>query len=187
MKKPKTCANGRFWGTEGDWDPPQKGSIHNGIYTIRHRTGSFHRTFKVSSPSSRSRFYGKRIVSILIGPDNTSDYQGFGFFSESEGIQYWRRFEDSQWVQTAEMFSKWMRHGPTEEMTSDWEIDSATFCIVCNRVLTTPASIKTGIGPVCAGRENPYVDERRRRLCELLLKAEALEMEIDNGRHQRTS
>lgn len=129
--------------------------VFNGIYTIKSAETGDHRTFKISTQGEKSAFApGKRVVSLFTGTDNTSDdhYTGFAFIDD-HGILVWaKKLDDKIWATYADMlwtlaldgaFSRWADKG--------FVIMGEGRCLRCNRTLSTPESIKNGIGPVCAG------------------------------------
>ncbi len=123
-------------------------TTHNGKWTIENPATGGHRTFQIRTQADDARFApGKRIVALLSGPDNTSDYQGFGFV-ENGRIKVWRKKQDTVFVKFAHMLAN----------PKYWEDKGLVYhfegkCRRCNRTLTTPESIESGIGPVCGGRE----------------------------------
>ncbi len=129
--------------------------IFNGIYTIQSTRTGDHRTFRISTQVATAEFApGLRVVGLLTGPDNQNDYTGFGFVDE-EGIHVWsnKRGSDTLWEKYAEMLwslaldavlSPWVQNG--------YRLMMEGRCLKCNRVLTEPTSVTTGIGPVCAER-----------------------------------
>jgi hypothetical protein len=122
-------------------------AVHDGIVTIANPQTGQHRTFKVETiRNEESPLKGKRIVSLLIGPDNGEDYKGFAFATES-GVAVWKRFRDTDngvWEKYASMLSYpalWGRKGVKYLCEAR--------CRRCSRRLTVPESIADGIGPVC--------------------------------------
>lgn len=109
--------------------------------------------------------YTIEIAAILSGPDNEEDYQGFAFVKDS-GFAIWKskRGQNGR-VSTFEWYAKILEAislTPDEmaEVEVDVELAGRRYTVViskrcsrCNRRLTTPESIRAGIGPVCAGRE----------------------------------
>lgn len=123
---------------------------HNGEITIRNTETGNHRTFKISMVNnSESNLHGKRIVSLLTGSDNQRDYTGFGFVNDGI-IKVWgKKYAESKiWQQYANMLQFPQDYPKCEYMF-------AGTCRKCNRKLTTPESVKSGIGPICsAGGED---------------------------------
>jgi hypothetical protein len=128
--------------------------VFNGFYTIKSGKTSQHRTFKIHTQDDKAAFApGKRVVSLLTGTenDNPEHYTGFAFIDE-DGIHVWeKKRAEKNWGIYADMLwtlsldgahSKWADKGYTMMMSGR--------CIRCNRLLTTPDSIKSGIGPICA-------------------------------------
>jgi len=142
--------------------------MFNGTYTIESPKGG-HRTFKVATVL-RGKLEGRRVVSLLTGPDNESSWSGFGFVEES-GIAVWGRRNRSVrgLVSTPQARAEWLTFTHREKLsTMLWSLstegEASQFyrlgyrlllegrCLICNRKLTTPESITSGVGPVCAGR-----------------------------------
>ncbi len=131
--------------------------LFNGTYTIRNRTTGKHRTFRITTQKPDATFApGRRVVSLLTGADNTRDYTRFGFVSDA-GIEVFAKHralaggKPTDWEQYARMLwdlavenGRWL--------AASHELQQAGTCILCNRLLTDPVSIATGIGPVCGGR-----------------------------------
>lgn len=117
---------------------------HNGRITASNPATGNHRTFRVRTQPQDAKFApGKRVVSLLVGPDNESDYQGFAFVDEF-GIQVWRSKLGGVYETYARMLANpdaWAEKGV------EWQFEGR--CRVCNRALTDPVSIELGIGPVC--------------------------------------
>jgi len=129
--------------------------VFNGIYTIQSAKTGEHRTFKIHTQDEKSEFApGKRIVGLLTGPENSADesYTGFAFIDDL-GIHVWsKKRGQGQWETYAGMlwslsidgaFSSWAEKGFT--------IMGSGTCMRCNRLLSTPESVASGIGPICAG------------------------------------
>jgi len=122
--------------------------IYNGTYTINSPTGVY-RTFKIRTVGKRSKMKeGTRIISIKEG----HGYVGFGFVNE-KNIFVWNKMKDSFHTACADMIvdfsenpsgNKWVARGV--------EFLLSKRCKVCNKKLTTPESVESGIGPVCGRR-----------------------------------
>lgn len=129
--------------------------LFNGRYTIESKQTGEHRTFWVRTQEKDAKFApGRRLVMLLTGSqnDNPDDYTAFGF-AEEFGIRIfpskqansprWAQFADLLWTLALDgAFSSWTEKG--------FRILVEGACCRCNRPLTTPESIRRGIGPVCA-------------------------------------
>lgn len=129
--------------------------IKNGTFTIiSDRTGD-HRTFRIKT-IRKGPLKDERILGILTGPDNLYNYKGFAFVND-DSIVVWKKFRDvGDWKKFANLVQCLARRG---ELAPDGRIRvegvpaSLLFqgkCCRCNRALTVPSSIESGIGPVCA-------------------------------------
>lgn len=124
-------------------------STHNGIVSMLSlRTGE-HRTFRIRTQKEDAKFMpGKRLVAILAGPDNESDYRAFGVLDDDGQIHLWKKHQSEkfyQWVALALMHP--------ERFLDRVEFSFDGRCRRCNRLLTDPQSVASGIGPTCAGIE----------------------------------
>jgi hypothetical protein len=135
------------------------GRVKNGTYTlVSNKTGA-HRTLRISTVmNKKSGLYGKRILSLLIGPDNQSDYIGFAFVNDDNSIKVWGAYRctltQNIGVSLVALLTRG-RVGLDGSVTAEGISGHVLFksaCCVCNRPLTDPESIRSGIGPVCAGR-----------------------------------
>ena len=123
-------------------------TTHNGRITISNPATGGHRTFRIRTQPMESNFApGKRVLSILDGPDNERDYQGFGFV-DSFGVHVWSKKRIGDWLTFADMIEN-----PTKWQGLGAEYMHEGTCRRCNRTLTDPESIRSGIGPICAGKE----------------------------------
>lgn len=122
---------------------------HNGTLTVvSGKTGS-HRTFKIKTQPADAKFKpGSRIISMMTGPDNEVSYESFGEVTGS-GINVWFK-KRAKYDAYASMLSRLpylMENGKADVMF-------ATTCRRCNRKLTSPESISSGIGPQCSMQED---------------------------------
>lgn len=124
--------------------------IYNGFYTLTFPDGS-HRTFRVHTKKADAKFApGKRIISILIGPQNTTDYEGFGFVSET-GVTVWKSKRGPKDIPSKlESYAGIIWDLATGEAIDGYSLHVSRRCLRCNRELTDPESIERGIGPVCS-------------------------------------
>lgn len=120
--------------------------ISNGFYTVTFPDGS-HRTFRIRTERN-GVFAGRRTFAMLIGPDNTADYEGIGFVTD-DGIQVWKRFKNTKQADYAMIV--WMMAVNGVE-SKGHELLVSKRCLVCNHLLTDDESIRTEIGPTCRKR-----------------------------------
>jgi hypothetical protein len=121
---------------------------HNGIITVENPARGTHRTFRIETQPADAKFApGERILSLLIGADNEADYLGIGFVKDDGRVFLWKRYQTEQHFALARVLQK-VEHFKSIGLVYHFE----GRCRKCNRVLTTPESIKSGIGPTCAKR-----------------------------------
>lgn len=124
-------------------------TAQDAVITITsHRTGQ-HRTFKIRT-CRRGVFKGKRVVSLLTGPNNNEagDWTGFAFASEF-GVHVWSRLRGwSALPSNYDIFAK-MIENPSRYIAKGSTYQVSTTCTKCGRVLTDPASIEANMGPEC--------------------------------------
>lgn len=119
---------------------------HNGKFTVKSTRTGEHRTFRIRTMDKKSSFApGKRVLDLLSGPDNENDYVGFAFVDDF-GIHLWSKKRTEQYAALATMLEHLQKH----EDAGRVEVYAETTCRCCNRTLTTPESVRTGIGPKCA-------------------------------------
>ena len=125
---------------------------HNGKFTIKSTATGEHRTFRVKTQAENAPFApGKRILSLLIGSDNVNNYQQFAFVDEF-GVHVWTKKRTPQYLAFKAMLENLTKH----EEAGRVEVFAETTCRRCNRVLTDPISVTTGIGPICEEYENGH-------------------------------
>ncbi len=124
-------------------------SLHNAIVTIRNPATGDHRTFKVSSNRQGTRF-----VSLLTGSDNQSDYTAFAIVGSGayDKIAFtFKKYKTqpgdkkTQWEKFTDLLNRPLHY--QNERGLEYHI--STRCRRCNRVLSVPRSIQTGLGPEC--------------------------------------
>ena len=121
---------------------------HNGIITARSPKTGDHRTFRISTQPGDAKFApGRRVVSLLVGPDNRADYQPFAFVTEQGYVLVWRRYETGVHSRLADVLN---RADQYEQLGVVFNFEG--HCRKCNKLLTTPDSVARGLGPVCQQR-----------------------------------
>lgn len=144
--------------------PDQVPHIYNGTYTMDN--GSRHLTFQIYT-ATRGPLRGKRIVKRQL---QYGEFQGFAFVNADGTLGVWRRFEQ----QSNDLYMVWARillaglnnrdndapgvdqiqmvgNDPTPVT---FTVQRTRSCRRCNRQLTVPTSIESGIGPECARRSS---------------------------------
>lgn len=124
--------------------PPLAQPLWNGFYTLRCPDGS-HLTFRIQTKMTGER---RRVISQLIGPENTTDYESFGWV-EDDGIHVWSRWQKTKRQEYARILV--LLHEGCE--ADGYELLLSKRCFVCNRQLTDPVSIDLGVGPTCRSRQ----------------------------------
>jgi hypothetical protein len=123
------------------------------------------RTFQIRRQAVDAEFApGKTVVSLLTGPENTSDYTGFAFADENDGIRIWRSKRESAHFRyyagmVAEFLGGRLEGGGEDAEDQYLVVNDRTYsvhaerrCAICGRDLTTPESVERGIGPICASK-----------------------------------
>ncbi len=131
---------------------------HDCVVTLTSpRTGD-HRTFKIATvregkgeDKTKGGLAGKRIVSLLVGPDNVNDFSGFAFVNDGGIVKVWSRLRGNGVLSDYEKFADlltnpnyWASRGVTYQFSLR--------CTRCGRPLTHPSSLISGMGPICEGR-----------------------------------
>lgn len=128
---------------------------HNGKFTIQNRVTGEHRTFRVKTQAIDASFApGRRTVGLLTGKDNENAYTNFAFM-DRDGITVWTKKQGGPYDVYARMLYTLVVDGAFSPYAEKYSLQYETVCRVCNRTLTEPESIRTGIGPICAGRAAP--------------------------------
>lgn len=133
--------------------------MFNGTYTMISTTGE-HRTFKIHTQPKGATFApGARIVSILKGTDNnddSNDWLSFGFVSPTGQVRVWKSRRGTEanpsfFDKCAAILTSYGEFGEKSRFVKfGIRIALEKRCIRCNRKLTNPTSLETGIGPECA-------------------------------------
>jgi len=126
-------------------------ATHNGTITMENPVTGQHRTVCIrTQPDDDSFRPGARIASLLVGPDNSRDYQGFAFVLKNGQVLVWQRLRGNGVPSVYDKLAVMIQDPARFEGRVNYFF--ATKCCRCNRKLTTPASIERGTGPVCASR-----------------------------------
>lgn len=120
--------------------------LPDGTYTVEMAQG--HRTYQVKTQKPDAKFApGQRIVSVLSGSDNETDYVGLGFVStDHRGVhrlRAWKKYHAS---------GRETQEGVLMLLENPRAALVAGKCARCRRTLTTPESLARGLGEECAGK-----------------------------------
>lgn len=126
---------------------------YNGCLTVTNPATGNHRTFRIKAVM-KGKLAGRRIIQLLTGPDNTSNYNGFGFVNDDGTISVWKKFVGDtvgglKDVTVYEQLADIVQHADWFAQERGLRYQFSVRCRRCNRELTDPESIECGIGPVC--------------------------------------
>lgn len=122
--------------------------ISNGTFTLINKATTTYVTLKILTVQ-KGKLQGKRIVSRLVGTDNENSYKGFAFVDENDNIKVWRSQRSPKNLQTAHILRSLAMYDFHSNYADKVEMKVSKRCVRCNRKLTTPESIRLGIGPLC--------------------------------------
>jgi len=135
--------------------------IPSGIFTV---SGPFgHRTFSIERQSEKAEFKpGKRIIYLLVKHDNELDWKPFGDVHDGVvrwPINVWLKIRQSPDGDDFVFYAERLTHmivggfrrfiGP-DGQSHTYQLMMSRRCFRCDRRLTTPESIASGIGPECS-------------------------------------
>jgi hypothetical protein len=128
---------------------PTKSKINNGTITLINNEKGSHLTLTIKTVKKEGNFQGKRIISRLVGRDNTRDYEGFGFVNNNDTISLWTKHRNAKNAQIAHIVRSLFVEGNASKFAKTVSMEVSKRCMRCNSKLTTPQSLEDGIGPVC--------------------------------------
>jgi len=91
----------------------------------------------------------KWFVSLLSGPENTSDYTYMGML-DAVGFRVTKASKFAADSTPVRAFNYFWKHVAAGQMAPQVEVRHEGHCGRCGRTLTVPESIDSGIGPECA-------------------------------------
>lgn len=129
------------------------------VLTLKSRKTGTRYTYRVDAPKvdPEAPRPHHRFVSVLTGPDNTSDYAYIGLINNSAGptfrLTHKSRLTDASLpVRAFRYFCERVLAHPDAPIPPDLEVRHEGRCGACGRMLTVPESIDRGIGPECAAK-----------------------------------
>lgn len=127
------------------------------VFTLVSKTTGERRTFRVAAPKDAQPGDALRFVSLLTGPDNTSNYEYVGLITKANGALVARasrgRMPTQPLMAVGWLLAQLQRalHGEPSRL-DQVEFWHEGRCCRCGRRLTVPESIASGIGPECANK-----------------------------------
>lgn len=119
----------------------------NATVTLKSVVSGVHFTYRIrKSEDGQMQF-----VSVLTGSDNESSYSYLGFVRRDVYF-HGRKSKIGEQAPSAKAFAWAWRSLAQGTMPPSLEVWHEGRCGRCNRKLTHPTSIATGLGPECAGR-----------------------------------
>jgi hypothetical protein len=118
-------------------------------FTVDNGKGE-HYTFKATTKDGYQQGTKVTFLSVLTGPDNTSDFTYLGMINSGE-VTLTKKSKynaDSKLYKVAKWAVRQVYHNL--DLPEGYNIQHAGKCGKCGRKLTTPQSIATGLGPKCA-------------------------------------
>ncbi len=116
--------------------------LSNGFMTITFPSGE-HRTYRVRL-DREGIHAGKRTLALLIGPDNTNDYQCVAVVAD-DGFKLFKAHARGKSQEHAQLL--WML--AKGDAIEGYELLVSKRCRICMRELTDAQSILTELGPTC--------------------------------------
>lgn len=134
--------------------------VQNGTYTIQNKQSGDHRTLRIRTiiPDDEqhpdafvNKHAWKRTIELLTGPDNEHSFTMIGWLTDRGAVPI-RKFESD--IRRCSLMNLLydLALGVTGGYHDMYEMMHEGRRMICNRKLTTPESVKSGIGPICAGR-----------------------------------
>ena len=111
-------------------------------------------TYRVRVAPDREEGQGgpSHFVAVMTGPDNEGSYEYLGCIYRGRAYAHGRKSRIGDDAPSAVAFAWAWSRLVAGKMPPKLAIYHEGRCGACGRRLTTPESISTGLGPVCAGR-----------------------------------
>lgn len=125
---------------------PDLPEVPNGTFTFENTETGKRRTVRLRTSQDENFFYGKRLIDLMVGPDNNHSYLSVGRVLPDGKVKVWNKHKGTQFEKIAAWAVQVLRTEPPENV----RVLAAKRCICCNRKLTVPSSIHQNMGPRCA-------------------------------------
>jgi len=122
------------------------------LFTIVSRASGNRFTFKVSSGTNKKN-KNLMFVHVLSGPDNTTSYSYLGYLMTNNRKKLMAGQKGKPDAVSFKALDWLIKQLASSRLPESVEFYHSGKCGCCGRTLTVPESIKTGLGPVCAGRQ----------------------------------
>jgi len=125
------------------------------VFTLVSKTSGERRTFRVAAPKDAQPGDALRFVSLLTGPDNTTNYEYVGLVTKAGEELVTRTSRGKMPTQPLNTIGWLLVQVQRAVRGESSKLDQVEFwhegrCCRCGRKLTVPSSIESGIGPECA-------------------------------------
>ena len=126
-------------------------------FTLVSKVTGARKTFEVKYAKPTEKFPEGWMVSLLVGPDNGSDYRYIGIIRKLDTkiptnvmtfVRNRQQFAPEACA-AVEWFLRLVNVDKNDVFNAQAEFWHSGFCARCGRELTDPESIASGLGPVC--------------------------------------
>jgi hypothetical protein len=117
----------------------------NAVFTVENTETGNHYTFKVQQPKPTTPHF----VKVLTGPNSEQDYTYLGTIFNGQDYSHGRKSSISPTATSEKVFQYIWPRILSHNLPPQVEVYHEGRCGRCGRTLTTPESVKRGIGPEC--------------------------------------
>ena len=121
----------------------------NARFTLRSKTTGIRFTYRVRAKEMKDGTT-LHFVSVLTGSDNETDFMYLGTIFEGRTYRHGRKSPIGSDAPSAKAFD-WTFPKIMAGDVEKFEVHHEGKCGRCGRTLTTPESVKDGLGPICRG------------------------------------
>jgi hypothetical protein len=118
----------------------------NATLTLESARTKVHYTYKITESDDGKCFF----VSALTGADNSTDFKYIGYMREGGSFKWTGKSRLSPDAPCVAAFKWFADRLDANKLHSQLKVWHEGRCGVCNRKLTVPSSVASGIGPDCA-------------------------------------